>query len=31
MIEINELFKELANELSTEGKQVGNTREILNK
>ena len=31
MIEINQLFKDLAKELSTEATQVANTREVLNK
>lgn len=31
MLEINELFKNLAKELSTESKQVADTREVLNK
>lgn len=31
MLEINQLFKNLANELSTEGIQIGNTKELLNK
>lgn len=31
MIEINQLFKDLAKELSTEATQVANTKEVLNK
>ena len=31
MLEINELFKNLAKELSTEATQVADTREVLNK